>query len=785
MHLRTALWPLAIVGCVVSWRSTATVLPEHYPLQVDPRTGPQLDPELKLWFSQHVDQLSVPLLDEPVYNRLLQSTDRFTRIFAGVLRGQPILRGAPLKDLSEALAQEKALATKESRPPHALVPYVMHALATRSTLPAADVARLEADILESAPQSCPGRKVFLRSISKDKLGDMKDDDVMSAFGKIKSYRSQPYRKQAYDVFFSNVGSQRRTMLKSALPAIMPDIEGLVPKHSWLTALLDGVEGGKSLQPLARAREEAKAGNCEESSKFFMEAIDAENSVFSGKKSTALLEDMMATATMTARCLRRKGVAPALAFWTSVSPRMEKIFGFPGKAAVLGRIALLMWNANRMEDAKTYARQAFSEAKSAKDDVWILRSEFLLGRILDDNKERKEAKELFADFVARNQGDENFETALSLLVLNRFEDKEYAQALESLNTAVAWQDTQPPEKKSTSVSGFALFWQGRVHLEMNRRDLALNSWRRLATEYYSTYYGVLGHVLYERATGKRAVLEPSRVPKFSPEFLTDPFTGEDRQAMARVASLLRLGMQTDAMCELREVAQDNGDMEKTAARALALYAGKEWLDAIRLMDALPRAYRNSLPLGFERIFFPREHENLVFDYSLRLRMDPDFIFALIRQESVFNPRALSPVGAAGLMQLMPATARLEMSKLSKGYIGNEKRTRFNQAINEKSNLSDPELNVALGVHHVFRLFSTFKSPVLMLSAYNASPSAAERWSREISFEDPLIAVERIPYQETRSYVKLIMRNYFYYKRWYLGPVPQMPHIEYMIGHVLKK
>ena len=201
-----------------------------------------------------------------------------------------------------------------------------------------------------------------------------------------------------------------------------------------------------------------------------------------------------------------------------------------------------------------------------------------------------------------------------------------------------------------------------------------------------------------------------------------------------------------------------------------------------MDSIPRSYRNSLPIGFERIFFPREHENLVFDYATRLRVDPDFIFALIRQESVFNPRAQSPVGASGLMQLMPATARLELSKLASGYIGTEKRRKFTRAIDEKAGLSDPELNVALGVHHVFRLFQTFKNPILMLSAYNASPAAAEKWSREISFDDPLIAVERIPYQETRSYVKLIMRNYFYYKRWYVGPAPLMPHIDYLLDKI---
>jgi soluble lytic murein transglycosylase len=148
--------------------------------------------------------------------------------------------------------------------------------------------------------------------------------------------------------------------------------------------------------------------------------------------------------------------------------------------------------------------------------------------------------------------------------------------------------------------------------------------------------------------------------------------------------------------------------------------------------------------------------------------------------VFNPRAQSPVGATGLMQLMPATARGEFQKLGKGYVGPEKRERIARAVRSGSNLSDPEVNVALGVHHVHRLMAIYKNPVLMLSAYNASPSAADKWSREIPFEDPLAAIERIPYQETRNYVKLIMRNYFYYKRWYVTAKPQMPYLDYILA-----
>ena len=63
---------------------------------------------------------------------------------------------------------------------------------------------------------------------------------------------------------------------------------------------------------------------------------------------------------------------------------------------------------------------------------------------------------------------------------------------------------------------------------------------------------------------------------------------------------------------------------------------------------------------------------------------------------------------------------------------------------------------------------YKSPVYALTAYNASPAATQKWQRTLATDDWLTFIERIPYKETRAYVKLILRNYFYYKRWYNTP-----------------
>ena len=75
---------------------------------------------------------------------------------------------------------------------------------------------------------------------------------------------------------------------------------------------------------------------------------------------------------------------------------------------------------------------------------------------------------------------------------------------------------------------------------------------------------------------------------------------------------------------------------------------------------------------ERLLFPRAYASTVKRYAKKLDVDPAYVFAIIRQESVFNPKARSPVGATGLMQLMPATARLEARSLRRDYVASSKR-----------------------------------------------------------------------------------------------------------------
>lgn len=143
-------------------------------------------------------------------------------------------------------------------------------------------------------------------------------------------------------------------------------------------------------------------------------------------------------------------------------------------------------------------------------------------------------------------------------------------------------------------------------------------------------------------------------------------------------------------------------------------------------------------------FPTIYGNII--RSQKSPIDHRLILSLIRQESAFNRKAKSVVGARGLMQLMPATARMF-----------KRRLRTHQ-------LFDPNLNINIGVKFLERLVKRYDGNlILTLSAYNAGMGNVSKWQKSIPFsKDILLNVELIPFSETRKYVKLIYRNLFFYK-----------------------
>jgi hypothetical protein len=146
-----------------------------------------------------------------------------------------------------------------------------------------------------------------------------------------------------------------------------------------------------------------------------------------------------------------------------------------------------------------------------------------------------------------------------------------------------------------------------------------------------------------------------------------------------------------------------------------------------------------------MFYPKWHFEIVKKYSEAAQVDPLLVLSLVRQESAFNTKAMSRVGARGLMQIMPATARTIDRKI------------------KKNDLFHDETNIKAGVSYFSKLLRKYEgNTVMALAAYNAGFGAVDKWMLRYKTTDELLFADLIPYRETREYVGSILRNYYWYK-----------------------
>ncbi|MHB1188158.1 transglycosylase SLT domain-containing protein [Thiobacillus sp.] len=223
-------------------------------------------------------------------------------------------------------------------------------------------------------------------------------------------------------------------------------------------------------------------------------------------------------------------------------------------------------------------------------------------------------------------------------------------------------------------------------------------------------------------------------------------GDDVAAIARHPGIVRaqalyeLGLRSDASQEWNWAIQTFSDPQLLAAAELA--RRMEWYDR-----AINTAERTRELHDFE-LRFLAPYRELAQQAARENAIDEAWVFGLMRQESRFINVARSGVGASGLMQIMPATARWIAQRLG--------IKRFHP-----KEMQDPAKNIQFGAYYLKHVQTSLDgSPVLATAAYNAGPGRAQRW-RDPRPMEAAIYIESIPFTETRDYVKKVMSNAMYY------------------------
>ncbi len=219
-------------------------------------------------------------------------------------------------------------------------------------------------------------------------------------------------------------------------------------------------------------------------------------------------------------------------------------------------------------------------------------------------------------------------------------------------------------------------------------------------------------------------------------------------MTRAHLLESLGMDAEARLEYDRLAVD---AEGSMARLLA--TGEAFVQRGLASRAIRLGHRAVASGGGDerayRLIYPVTRQPLIAGSARSNKLDPAMVAALIRQESYFDPRATSRVGARGLMQVMPRVGR---------ELANAREFPFwDDAL-----LYQPDVNIVLGTNHLARLMGRYDQTVHALAAYNAGESRVARWRRKRGAGDLDVFVERIPFDETRDYVRILERNAAMYR-----------------------
>jgi soluble lytic murein transglycosylase len=316
-------------------------------------------------------------------------------------------------------------------------------------------------------------------------------------------------------------------------------------------------------------------------------------------------------------------------------------------------------------------------------------------------------------------------------------------------AITWLERLISEEDAPSLIARDRFWLGKTLQSQNETEKANEQFEWLVTNDPLGYYGLLAYRELKRLIPQLVTSDTSDRPtvvlppleNLTAEWLIT--AGEDelaRKFLDQASSNLRTGLDQEKALELLRLYARAGSYQSLFAR---------------MAELSPEA-RLKIVGEHSELFFPRPWVPVVKENSQRFDVHEALVYAIMRQESSFNPHARSGADAFGLMQLIPEAASRA-----------NRRVKLDYQVPE--GLYEPSVNIPLGTAFLRDLLDVNKNNfILTVASYNASERAIRGWLKTRYRGDALEFIEDIPYEETRTYIKLVMRNFVFYSRLNAGP-----------------
>jgi soluble lytic murein transglycosylase len=452
------------------------------------------------------------------------------------------------------------------------------------------------------------------------------------------------------------------------------------------------------------------------------------------------------ATVRAQATPRGNAADAADAWGVAIVRCQVVSEGDLRATALYQGGRASASARRFTEALdrfAEVEKAFPNHRLADD------ARFRAALVVDDQGDSSRSLSMLASIADAYPEGDMASDALFRVALARIESHDFGAARNLLDRLLAW---GPPGALSWGSAGRAEYFRARVAQLAGDVEDAKGRYVAMVTHRPLSYFMLAAYsrlLALDDALARSTIEAAVRGEPDGP-FLTGRHPELEGSSFDLFARLLEVGEIDAARREASAAGLLSDDVDPEVVWTLAWSFDRA--GAPGMGHAFSRArlvdYRSHWPAGrwrlAWRVAFPRPWDAAVLRESESTGVPPPLTWAIMREESAFDPEARSAASAVGLMQLMAATAR----KVSKG-------TPF---ASDEAALRRPDVSIALGARLLSSLRTSFPGrPDLAIAAYNAGAVAVHRWMKEHGSDDVDVFIERIGFDETRNYVKRVLAS----------------------------
>lgn len=422
-------------------------------------------------------------------------------------------------------------------------------------------------------------------------------------------------------------------------------------------------------------------------------------------------------------------------------------------------------------AQTYARlKQWDAARSTVEELrrsfpnstFTARALVSVGQIAEDAHNDADASYFLRTAVNSFQGSADVAQAQFDLAWESHQNKNYAESSRLLTEHLAFY-----ADKNTDNRGRAGYWAARDSERAGKLAEARALYQAMQGRYDANWYGYLSRQRLDAMgaannTTSKTFAADSVVGRAIANLQTVTVAEEkagpnEDKAIAKADELNNVGLDEWALEELAQASAAVGNSPKVNLAIARIYRFQE--DNVRALNVLKKSfpdYSQMKPEELTReqwdVFYPLSYWDVIVQESRARNLDPFQVAGLIRQETVFMPRARSAARAYGLMQVLIPTAVLTAKKYG-----------VERSISEEA-LYEPRLNVQLGTAYLRDQIDKFGRIEYVAAAYNAGPIRAVQWRTSLP-PDMDEWAEAVPFKETRGYVQGVVRNRLQYLRLY--------------------